>query len=485
MRNYGHWLNGQEHEPSGGKYLERLSPANGESLGAYALGNAADVDAAIRCARARFESGVWSQIGASDRGGVLMKLADLLEFNREALSRLEAEESGKPITAARGEVDYSVALTRFAASNAWNIPGQVMSHNGPDKLGVVLYEPRGVVALIVPWNYPVVCLMQKLPFALAAGCTIVAKPSEFTSGTALMIARLLKEAGLPDGVFNVITGTGEDVGEHLVTHPDTSMISFTGSSAIGRRVARNAGDGIKRVALELGGKGANIIFADADLDAALEGAIQGFIINKGEECCAGGRILVERPIAGAFLARLEKRAKEIRLGLPLDESTEMGPLISPRQMSKVLGYIESGKREGATLITGGARELSAPLANGCYIQPTIFADVTPQMTINREEIFGPVAAVIPFDGLDEAVALTNDTPYGLANGVWTSNVDKAIAVIRRVRSGMVYVNTFLETIPQLPFGGMKQSGIGRENGLEGMLEFLEQKSAFIRLRTKF
>jgi acyl-CoA reductase-like NAD-dependent aldehyde dehydrogenase len=195
--------------------------------------------------------------------------------------------------------------------------------------------------------------------------------------------------------------------------------------------------------------------------------------------------LVERPIAGAFLARLEKRAKEIRLGLPLDESTEMGPLISPRQMSKVLGYIESGKREGATLITGGARELSAPLANGCYIQPTIFADVTPQMTINREEIFGPVAAVIPFDGLDEAVALTNDTPYGLANGVWTSNVDKAIAVIRRVRSGMVYVNTFLETIPQLPFGGMKQSGIGRENGLEGMLEFLEQKSAFIRLRTKF
>ena len=401
---------------------------------------------------------------------------------RDEIAGLEAEESGKPVRSARAEIDYAIDLTRFAASCAWSIPGEAMSHSGPDKLGLVLHEPKGVVALIIPWNFPVVCLIQKLPYALAAGCAVVAKPSEMTSGTTLLLARLLQEAGVPDGQFNVVTGTGEEAGEALVTHADIDMISFTGSTAVGKRVAGHAASGIKRVTLELGGKGANIVFADADLDAAVEGAFQGFTINKGEECCAGSRIIVERPILAEFNRRLVERSAQARLGLPLDETTDLGPLVSQLQLDRVLCYINTGKAEGATLIVGGSRATDGPLAKGYFIPPTLFSDVTPAMRIYREEVFGPVAVVVPFDGVDEAVRIANDTLYGLANGVWTTSLDKAMAVVRRVRSGMVYVNTFLETVPQLPFGGMKQSGIGRENGIAGMLEFMEVKAAFIRLK---
>ena len=398
---------------------------------------------------------------------------------------LEAEEAGKPIAAARAEVEYGIDLTRYAAAQAWDLSGRLLSDSGSDGLGLVLNQPRGVAGLIVPWNYPVVCLMQKLPNALAAGCAMVVKPSELTAGTTLAIARLAEEAGVPAGQVNVVIGTGDVVGEALTSHPDVDMISFTGSSRVGRIIARKCAEALKHCSLELGGKGANIVFADCDLDAAVEGAFLGFTINKGEECCAGGRILVERSIEKEFTDHLTARCESARVGRPMDEETEIGPLIHEQHLDRVMGYIAKGRDEGACLLTGGERATGENLDNGWFVPPTLFAGVTPEMTIFREEIFGPVACIVTFDSFNEAVELANDTSYGLANGVWTSNLDKAIAVTRRVRSGMVYVNTYLETIPQLPFGGMKESGIGRENGAEGLQEFLETRAAYIRLKSTF
>ena len=482
MRTYDQWIDGADHAPLGGGMIERRSPATGEKLAAFAAGTQADVDVAVAAARRAFDVGIWSGLPGSDRALVLQRFAALVEDNAGALAAIESEETGKPITAARAEVAYAVDLTRFAASLAWNIPGRVATHNGADKIGFVFHEPRGVVAMILPWNYPVVCLMQKLPFALAAGCAVVIKPSEFTSGTTLELARIAAKAGLPAGLINVVTGTGTDVGEALATHVGIDMISFTGSSRIGKQIARGAADTMKRVSLELGGKGANIIFADADMNAAVEGALQGFIINQGEECCAGSRLLIERSVADDFLSKLVARCETVRVGVPHDDTTEMGPLIHQAHMDRVLGYIDAGRKEGARLLTGGSRLSGGAYDTGLFFPPTVFFDVMPEMTIWREEIFSPVASVMLFDGVEEAVSIANDTAYGLANGVWTRSFDKALAVTRRLRSGMVYINCYLETIPQLPFGGMKESGIGRENGIEGLLEFMEVKAAFAKLQ---
>lgn len=479
VRVYSHWIGGAA--VAGTELLDRNSPADGQLLARYAAGTAADVDAAVASARRAFDSGVWSDKPASERAGILNAFADLIARDAERLAVIEAAEVGKPILQARGEIGWSVDLLRYAAALAWQLSGQTFSNLGTDKLGLVTREPRGVIGMIVPWNFPMVTLFQKLPYALAAGCTAVIKPSELTSGTALEVARLAATAGIPDGVINVVTGTGAVVGEALATHRSVDMLSFTGSTAVGKRIARNAADGIKRVALELGGKAANIVFADADLDKALEGVITGFILNQGEECCAGSRLLVEESIADSFVARLVERAKTIRIGAPLDEATDIGALIHGGHLERVLGFIAAGKSEGATCVAGGARAVHDGLDKGFFVEPTIFADVTPQMTIYRQEIFGPVLSVIRFRTVDDAVTIANDTDYGLANGIWTSNLDKAMGVSRRLRSGTVYVNTYLETAPQMPFGGFKESGHGRENGLEGLLEYTEVKSTFVRL----
>ena len=485
MRTYDQWIDGAGYAPSGGGTIERRSPATGERLAAFAAGTPPDVEAAVVAARRAFDGNGWSGLPGSDRASILQQFAALIEADSERLAAIESEETGKPIAAARAEVAYATDLTRFAASLAWNIPGRISTHNGADKIGFVFHEPRGVVAMILPWNYPVVCLMQKLPFALAAGCAAVIKPSELTSGTALELVRLAAKAGVPAGVVNVVTGTGADVGEALAAHAGVDMISFTGSSRIGKQIARKAADTMKRVSLELGGKGANIVFADSDMDAAVEGALQGFIINQGEECCAGSRLLIERSIADEFLTRLVVRCKAVRLGAPDDEATEMGPLIHEAHLDRVLGYIDAGRREGARLLTGGVRLSGGVYDRGLFFPPTLFVEAKPEMTIWREEIFGPVASVMLFEGVEEAVSIANNTAYGLANGVWTRNLDKALAVTRRICSGMVYINCYLETIPQLPFGGMKESGVGRENGVEGLLEFMEVKAAFAKLRTSF
>ncbi|TGU99798.1 aldehyde dehydrogenase family protein [Mesorhizobium sp. M00.F.Ca.ET.151.01.1.1] len=480
VREYENWIDGAWAKSD--RKVERKSPAHGELLARFAQSDESAVNAAIEGARKAFDNrSVWSAIPGAERAKALGRWVDLLTGEIDRLALIEAEEVGKPIRFAKAEVEWSIELARYAAALAWQIPGDLVSNIGDANLGLVTREPRGVIGMITPWNFPLVTLFQKLPFALAAGCTVVIKPSELTSGSTLEIARLAKEAGIPDGVINVVTGSGRTVGEMLTGHQKVDMISFTGSTAVGIRIAQRAAEQVKRVGLELGGKAANIVFADADIDAALDGILLGYVLNQGEECVQGTRLLVEDSVADTFLDKLVERSRKIRLGLPTDEKADVGALIHEKHMEQVLSYIQSGIDEGATLLLGGSRVTDNGLGRGFYIAPTIFSDVTPDMTIFREEIFGPVLAVTRFNSVDQAIALANDTNYGLGNGVWTKDIDKAIRVSRELRSGTVYVNTFLETAVQLPFGGFKESGIGRENGLDGLLEFTEVKSTFIKL----
>ncbi|TGR27995.1 MULTISPECIES: aldehyde dehydrogenase family protein [unclassified Mesorhizobium] len=480
VREYENWIDGAWAKSD--RKVERKSPAHGELLARFAQSDESAVNAAIEGARKAFDNrSVWSAIPGAERAKALGRWVDLLTGEIDRLALIEAEEVGKPIRFAKAEVEWSIELARYAAALAWQIPGDLVSNIGDANLGLVTREPRGVIGMITPWNFPLVTLFQKLPFALAAGCTVVIKPSELTSGSTLEIARLAKEAGIPDGVINVVTGSGRTVGEMLTGHRKVDMISFTGSTAVGIRIAQRAAEQVKRVGLELGGKAANIVFADADIDAALDGILLGYVLNQGEECVQGTRLLVEDRVADTFLDKLVERSKKIRLGLPTDEKADVGALIHEKHMEQVLSYIQSGIDEGATLLLGGSRVTENGLGRGFYVAPTIFSDVTPDMTIFREEIFGPVLAVTRFTSVDQAIALANDTNYGLGNGVWTKDIDKAIRVSRELRSGTVYVNTFLETAVQMPFGGFKESGIGRENGLDGLLEFTEVKSTFIKL----
>lgn len=480
-RTYNHWINGAEQAPSSHEHIERLSPAHGGLLARFASGTEQDVDAAVAHAKALHVARSWSALPGSERARLLNRLAELIERDADRLAEIEAEEVGKPIVYAKGEVLWSAELTRFAASLAWQIKGEAYTHLGEDKLGLVTREARGVVGLIVPWNFPMVCLFQKLPYALAAGCPVVIKPSELTSGTALEVARLATEAGFPAGLINVVTGSGAVVGERLTRHPDVSMISFTGSTRVGKQIAATAAADLTRVALELGGKAANVVFADADLEAALDGVLFGVILNQGEECVAGTRLLVEASVADEFVARLVERANRVVVGLPMDEKSQIGALIHARHLESVLDYIALGKQEGARLVCGGERLTEGALAKGYFVGPTVFTEVKPEHRIFREEIFGPVLTVTTFTTVEQAIALANDTDYGLGNGLWTKDVDKALKVSQRLQSGTVFVNTYLESAPQLPFGGFKQSGYGRENGVDGLQEFLEVKSTFIKL----
>ncbi len=485
IRTYQHWINGREHGGTTGEPHTRHSPAHGEVLARFAAGTAADVDAAVTVARRVFEdASTWATLPGSRKAALLNAWAALIERDVTRLAEIEAEEVGKPIRYARGEIEWSVELLRYAASLAWQLEGRAMTQLGDDKLGLVTREPRGVVGIVVPWNYPMVTLFQKLPYALAAGCTVVIKPSELTSGTALEVTVLAKEAGIPDGVINVVTGLGETVGEALSTHPGVDMLSFTGSTRVGKRIARNAADSLKRVSLELGGKSANIVFADADIDSALDGALFGVVLNQGEECISPARLLVEKPIAETFVKQLVERARKVAVGMPLDEKSDVGAMIHEAHMERVLELIASGSKEGARLELGGSRVTTAGLDRGFFVPVTIFSGVDPAMRIFREEIFGPVLAVTTFETVEEAIQLANDTSYGLANGLWTKDVDKALKVSRRLRSGTVFVNTYFESAPQMPFGGYKESGLGRENGLEGLLEFTEVKSTLLKLGTR-
>ena len=479
VRSYGIYIDGEESTPSA-QAIERENPGTGEVVARFTLGDTAQAEAAVAAARRAFDRGDWPTRSGQERAAVLRELAALMRRDEEKLARIEAEESGKPIRLARGDVATSIALTEYAASLAMTSHGEVYTNLGPGFTGLVTREPCGVVGMITPWNFPLLLLMQKLPFALAAGCTAVCKPSEFTSGSTLEIARLATEAGVPDGVFNVVTGFGATAGEHLARSKDVDVLSFTGSTATGRAIIEASAGSVKRLSLELGGKAASIVFPDADLEDAVDGVLFGVLFNQGECCVSGSRLLVHEEIAESFLQALVDRVAKLRVGAPLDEDADIGALIHAGHLDKVLGYVKGAQEDGAKVVAGGDRLTGDGFAEGHFMAPTIIDQVSPGSRLFREEVFGPVLAVTRFRTEDEAVELANSVEYGLSNTVWSKNIDTALTLGRRLRSGTVFVNTTIDGAPQLPAGGIKASGYGREMGQAGFDEFTEIKTVQIR-----
>jgi len=475
MRTYQHYINGKDSEGSSGRYIERRNPANQELIARWPEGTPEDVDGAVLSARKAFSDECWSGLTARQRSDVLRNTARLLEENCEALALIETEETGKPLSQSRTEIPWAADLWDYAAGQARALHGETQANLGSDRLAVVLREPVGVAGIIVPWNYPLLVLTQKLCYALAAGCTVVAKPSELTSGSTLALAKILTQAGLPAGAFNVVTGYGEPVGSHMAQHPDIDMLSFTGSTAVGKAITRAAAGNLKKVVMELGGKNPNIIFSDADMTAAAKGAAKAILYNMGEECCAGSRLLVQSSIADSFIQLLISEMKNWRMGDPMHPDTQLGPLINEKQFNKVAGYIEEGKK-AARLLYGG----EVHRESGYYISPTIFGDVKPESRLAQEEIFGPVLSVITFNDINEVISIANVVDYGLAAAVWTSNLDTATFLARRIKSGMLWINTYLDGPAEVPFGGVKQSGLGRENGRCAIEEYTVLKTIMLQ-----
>ena len=467
-------IDGQRVPAASGRYFETLNPATEQVIARVAEADATDVDAAVRSSRAAFE-GAWGHMRAADRGQALLRLADLIRRNADELVELESLDSGKPVSAIRRQ-DLPAVLDTLTYYAGWadKINGQVIPAR-PDALTYTVREPLGVVAAIVPWNFPLMIGMWKIAPALACGCTVILKPAELTPLTALRIGELALEAGFPPGVLNVVPGFGKTAGAALVDHPDVDKVTFTGSPGVGRQILRGAAGNLKRVTLELGGKSANIIFPDADLDAAVKAAASGIFFNAGQVCSAGSRILVHESVHDEVVERLAARAEMIRLGDPKENATSMGPLISETQMNRVLDYIDVGKREGARVVTGGTRRWEA----GYFVNPTVFADVEHGMRISQEEIFGPVAAVIRFKDEEDAIRLANGTKYGLAAGVWTADIGRGHRFAKRLKAGTVWVNTFGPTDVRLPWGGSRDSGFGREHGESAIENFTEPKVVWI------
>ncbi|MGS0684492.1 aldehyde dehydrogenase family protein [Nakamurella sp. GG22] len=479
IRSYGLFINGSE-QPTGTTTVDRRSPATGKLVAQYTASTVEDARAAVDAARTAFDSGQWPHLSGQERSRVLNRLAGLMQRDAENLARIEAEETGKPLRLARIDVQGSIGLTEYAAALALTMHGDVHTNLGPGFTGLVTREPAGVVGMITPWNFPLLLLMQKLPFALAAGCTAVAKPAEVTSGTTLEIARLAAEAGLPAGVFNVVTGRGSIVGQHLAESKDVDVLSFTGSTSVGQRIIQASGVNTKRLSMELGGKAATIVFPDADLEAAIDGVLFGVFFNQGECCVSGARLLIHQDIAEDFLTALVNRARELSVGNPLDEGSDIGALIHAEHLETVLNYIKVGKENGAKVLVGGTRLDTPGLQDGYFVAPTILDDVTPQNPAFQEEIFGPVLTVTRFSTTDDAIRLANSVEFGLANTVWSKNIDTALTVGRALQSGTVWINTTIDGAPQLPGGGVKNSGYGREMGQVGFDEFTEVKTIQIR-----
>jgi betaine-aldehyde dehydrogenase len=468
------WIDGRD-DFGAGATIARHSPAHGALITRAPRGGAADAERAIAAARHAFDAGHWPHATATERARVLTKTADLIDRDRETLALLDTLESGKPISQARSEIEGAADIWRYAAALARDLHGESYSSLGPDRLGFVLREPIGVVSIITPWNFPLLIVSQKLPFALAAGCTCVVKPSEMTSASTLHLARLLAEAGLPNGVCNVVTGYGPEVGAPMISDPRVDMISFTGSTAVGRAAMAAASTTLKKVSMELGGKNPQIVFADADLEAALDACLFGAYFNAGECCNAGSRLLLQRTIAEDFLSELGARAQRIVVGDSLDENTLVGALISAEHLSKVESQIRAACEDGAELRVGGERLGS----DGLFLAPGVVANVNSTMAIAKAEVFGPVVIAQTFATADEAIALANATDYGLSAGVWSRDLDTAITVGRGVRAGTVWVNTFMDGAPELPFGGYRQSGIGRELGRNAVKDYTEEKTLHV------
>jgi betaine-aldehyde dehydrogenase len=474
---YQMFINGEWVAAAGGKTFPVYDPSTEQVMAEVPEGTAPDVDRAVAAAKDAFENGPWASSTAQERGRVLFKLADTVRQNSAALSELEARNSGKPIVEAEYDISDVATCFEYYGGLATKVSGQV--NPVPDNaLSLSLKEPVGVAGQIIPWNYPLLMAAWKLAPALAAGCTCVLKPAEQTPLTVLELAKHFEACGIPNGVVNIITGFGETAGAPIVRHPDANKIAFTGSASVGKQIVKMAADTVKRVTLELGGKSPNIFFADADFEAAIDGALFGVFINQGEVCSAGSRILVQRPIYSKFVEAMAEKAKTIKLGPPLERNTKMGPLVSKDQYDRVRSYLEIGKKE-AKLAAGGDRP--AGFSKGYYVSPTIFYDVDNSARIAREEIFGPVASVIPFDDEADAIRIANDSPYGLAAAVWTRDIFKAFRAVKKIRAGIVWVNHMQPTYVEAPWGGFKQSGFGRELGPWGLEEYLETKLVHVNL----
>ena len=477
VKTYQNYVNGQWVSSSTGETFPVFDPSTEEVIAHVAAASASDVDKAVKAARAAFDSGPWPATTAQDRGRVLFKLAEKIRQNQPMLAELESRNTGKPIVEAEFDIGDVATCFEYYGGLANKVNGSVLPVPA-NALSFTLREPVGVAGQIIPWNYPLLMAAWKLAPALAAGCTCVLKPAEQTPLTALEFANWLEEVGLPPGVVNVVNGVGEIAGAALVSHPGVDKIAFTGSAAVGKIIVKSAADTLKRVTLELGGKSPNVFFADADWEAAVDGALFGVFINQGEVCSAGSRILVEKKIYSKFVEAMTEKAKRIKLGAPLDRDTKMGPLVSKEQYDRVTSYMEIGKKEAKTAIGGGRAK---GFGKGFYVEPTIFYDVDNSARIAREEIFGPVASVIPFENEADAIKIANDTPYGLAGAVWTRDIYKAFRIVKSMRAGIIWVNHMQPTYVEAPWGGYKQSGFGRELGPWGLEEYLETKQVYVNL----
>ena len=466
-------------DAAAGTRFKVTNPATEEELEPVAEAREADVDRAVKSARETFESDKWRKMSARKRGALLWRLGDLVEQNKDEIARLETLNNGKPVFESHIDIALTVATLRYYGGWADKVHGETIPVDGPF-FNFTLREPLGVIGAIVPWNFPLSLATWKVAPALAMGNTIILKPAELTPYTAIRLGELALEAGFPPGALNVLPGKGSIAGSALVRHPGVDKIAFTGSTEVGRQIMSEASATLKKISLELGGKSPNIVYADADLDAAARGALSGIFYGKGEVCAAGSRLLVESSVREELMAKVLERAKKMVPGDPLDPKTRLGSVVSKKQMDSVLGYIEGAKKEGATLRAGGMR--SPVNGKGYFVSPTIFDDVTPQMTIAKEEIFGPVLSVLTFDnGVEGAAEIANSTIYGLAAGIWTRDIKKAIRTAKAVQAGTVWINTYNMYDAASPFGGFKQSGFGRDLGVHALEGYTQVKSVWVDL----
>lgn len=473
------FIDGAWCDAESGQTFETKNPFTGQAWARLPQADARDVDRAVQAAHAAFSDGPWASMTASDRGLLLYRLADAIAADAERLADLEVRDNGKLRVEMLGQMRYLPRWFQYYGGLADKVEGRVTPIDKKGMFHYVTYEPLGVVGAITPWNSPLLLSVWKLAPALAAGNTVVVKPSEFASASMLGLAELFERVGFPKGVVNVVTGFGHDAGAALVEHPLVSRIAFTGGNAGGRKISEAAARNFKRVSLELGGKSPNIVFEDADLDAAVNGVIAGIFAASGQTCMAGSRVLVHSSIHDALVERLVARVGQARMGDPNAADTEIGPVATEPQLARVLDYIGIAKAEGARCVLGGERARRAECGDGWFVEPTIFTGVTNAMRIAREEVFGPVLSILTFDTDDEAVAIANDTEFGLAAGIWTRSLARAMSMPKRLRAGTVWVNAYRVVSYLAPFGGMKESGIGRENGADAIYEYLEAKSVFI------
>jgi len=477
-RRYCMLIGGKSVPALSGEVLTRESPAHpGHVVSIIPKGSRADAETAIAAARAAFDTGPWPRMTGADRARIIYRIGELIETNLEELATIEALEVGKAINQARNEMRFASSLWRYAAGHAQGLEGETHNDLGTGAIGLTFREPAGVVGLITPWNFPLLIGSERIPWAIGAGCTVIIKPSEFTSGSTVRMAELAREAGLPDGVLNVVTGYGADVGQIFAEHPDVDVVNFTGSQRVGRIIGSLAGQNIKKVGLELGGKGPQVVFADADLDAAAAKIVGGAFHCSGQACIAGSRLIVHDSVAEKLLEKVEALAVKIVHGDPLDDRTDVGALIHQAHLDKVAGYVAAGKTDGAEIYTGG----TILGESGAFYAPTIFTAVKPDMSIAQDEIFGPVLTTFPFTDAEEAVRLANDTPFGLSACVWSTNLATAMQAIRRIKAGRTWINSMGDGAAQMPIGGYKSSGVGRELGKHGFDEYSEIKSVHVTL----